>query len=930
MHREFKLGRRGLARIGVVAGGLAILFAAAFPGAGSDEPTSNLATKPVKANYELAARWTSSKVAKLVFDMAVAPHWLADGNRFWYTFENNAGRKFYVVDPAKKTKTFVFDAVKLAASLTTATGLPYDSQHLPITTIRYVKNDTSIEFEINVPRDAVIPGEKKTSTTATSTDAAQQQDPVADDDADGNDADSGDPQQQGGRGGAAGAPAPGRNQKQLAFEYELTTGKLTLLDERPARKPNWANISPDGKTVVFTRNHNLFMMDDANYAKALKNANDTTIVETQLTKDGEEFFGYGGRGGAGGQQQDQQQQQQQDNNGDQQNEAQASRARGAAQVSWSKDSKKFAISRRDTRKVKPLWVINALALPRPTLETYKYEMPGDADYPQTHLEVFDVANKARLEVKAGASGFPDQTIHVQSDRPSAYDREHEKTETTWSGAGGSDKLYFTRLSRDEHRLDVCVADTATGEVKPIVQERMNVYLEEKPLKFLSGGTEFLWWSERDGWAHYYLYAADGTLKSQVDHGEFVAEDISYVDDKTRAIYMTASGREDGENPYFMHNYRVNLDGSGMKVLDPGDASHAVVAADNGKYFVDNSSRVNAAPQSVLYDAQGSAAMPLEKVDVGPLMAAGYKYPEPFTVKADDGVTDIYGVMYKPFDFDANRKYPIIEYVYPGPQTESVTQIFSPRQANVALANLGFIVVEVGNRGGNPHRSKWYHTYGYGNLRDYGLADKKAAVEQLAARDPWIDIDRVGITGHSGGGFMSTAAMLVYPDFYKVAVSESGNHENNIYNAEWSEKHNGVKEVTDKDGKVTFDYSIEKNSELAKNLKGHLMISTGDIDNNVHPSNTLRLADALIKANKRFDFVILPGQRHAYGPEAEYFSWIRADYFCKYLLGDFDQSVDMWELNREKPQTEPAVPPAAGRGTQTQTQGGRGGRGRGGQ
>ncbi len=279
--RQTKAARRGWARIAVVSGGLAILFAASFPGVGSDQPASNMAASPTKANYELAARWTSSKVAKLVFDMAVTPHWLADGNRFWYTYENSTGRKFYVVDPTKKTKTYVFDAVKLAASMTMATGLPYDSQHLPITTIRYVKGDNSIEFELNVPRDAIIPGEKKgAAVTATE---ANQQDPDADDDSDS------DPQQQGGRGGAGGAAAPGRNQKQLAFEYELTTGKLTLLDERPARKPNWANVSPDGKTIVFGRYHNLFLMDDVNYAKALKSATDTTIVETQLTKDGEEF-----------------------------------------------------------------------------------------------------------------------------------------------------------------------------------------------------------------------------------------------------------------------------------------------------------------------------------------------------------------------------------------------------------------------------------------------------------------------------------------------------------------------------------------------------------------------------------------------------------------------------------------------------------------
>jgi dipeptidyl-peptidase-4 len=292
---------------------------------------------------------------------------------------------------------------------------------------------------------------------------------------------------------------------------------------------------------------------------------------------------------------------------------------------------------------------------------------------------------------------------------------------------------------------------------------------------------------------------------------------------------------------------------------------------------------------------------LEATDVTALLAAGFKFPEPFKVKADDGITDLYGVIYKPFDFDPNAKYPIIAYVYPGPQTESVSKTFVPRNANVALAQLGFVVIEVGNRGGHPSRSKWYHNFGYGNLRDYGLADKKRAIEELSTLHPYIDIDRVGIYGHSGGGFMSTAAMLVYPDFFKVAVSSSGNHENNVYNRWWSEKHHGVKEITDKDGKTKFEYSIAKNSEIAANLKGHLLITTGDIDNNVHPANTLRLAAALIKANKRFDFFIFPGQRHGYGDMSDYWFWFRADYFCKWLLGDFSQTVDLIELQREKEQ-----------------------------
>jgi dipeptidyl aminopeptidase/acylaminoacyl peptidase len=238
---------------------------------------------------------------------------------------------------------------------------------------------------------------------------------------------------------------------------------------------------------------------------------------------------------------------------------------------------------------------------------------------------------------------------------------------------------------------------------------------------------------------------------------------------------------------------------------------------------------------------------------------------------------------------------------------------------MTLAQMGFIVIEIGNRGGHPQRSKWYHNYGYGNLRDYGLADKKAAIEQLARKHPWIDMNLVGIYGHSGGGFMSTAAMLVYPDFFKVAVSSSGNHENNIYNRWWSEKHHGVKEVTDKDGKVKFEYTIDRNSEIAKNLKGHLLLVTGDMDNNVHPANTYRVADALIKANKRFDMFIMPGQRHGYAAMGDYFFWLRADYFAKHLLGQASESVDLIELSRETPQVGAKRPPAAAAA-------GRGGRG----
>ncbi|KAF5043577.1 Prolyl tripeptidyl peptidase [anaerobic digester metagenome] len=288
---------------------------------------------------------------------------------------------------------------------------------------------------------------------------------------------------------------------------------------------------------------------------------------------------------------------------------------------------------------------------------------------------------------------------------------------------------------------------------------------------------------------------------------------------------------------------------------------------------------------------------MEETDLTPLFAAGYKFPELFKVKAGDGITDLYGVMYKPFDFDSTKKYPIIEYVYPGPQTEAVNASWTKSMDRVdRLAQFGFVVITVGNRGGHPSRSKWYHNFGYGNLRDYGLEDKKVVVERLAAKHPFIDGSKVGIHGHSGGGFMSTAAMLVYPDFFKVAVSSAGNHENNIYNRWWSEQHHGVLESITEKGDTTFKYSIDKNSEIAKNLKGRLLLFTGDIDNNVHPGNTLRMVNALIRANKRFDMMMLPGQRHGFGDMTEYFFWRMGDYFSRYLIGDYKNEVEIPEMN----------------------------------
>jgi dipeptidyl aminopeptidase/acylaminoacyl peptidase len=833
-----------------------------------------------KANYDLASRWTSQKVGKLVFDTSVSLHGLEFSDRFWYSYETSQGRKFYIVDPVAKTKKFLFNNTKMAAMLTKIVLSPYDAQHLPIKTIKFVKKDTAIQFEVEVPKDSDVAAGDKIKKAGDINKEIEDQEKEKEKE---QDKEKKDKEKEVDKSKEAESKT-----QTLTFEYDLASGKLVLLENYKApKKPRWANISPDEKIILFARGHNLYMMDAASYALAQKKADDKNIKEVQITTDGEEYFSYA-----------------QTLNDEEKKEYQKDEKDRkdyrlpAIRISWSKDSKKFAGTREDRRKVGDLWVINSLANPRPTLETYKYEMPGEENQPQPELLIFDVAKKAKI--KAKADKFKDQTVMIATDRVLNIDREKEKVTSKWL-SDTPDKLYFLRQSRDLHRLDVCLANTETAEVKVLIEEVLNTYIETMPLRIIANGKEILWWSERDGWGHYYLYDENGRLKNQITSGEFTCQGIVGLDEKARLIYVSACGREPNEDPYFMHLYRVNLGGGGMQLLNVGDAMHSTEMNDAAKYFVDNFSRVNAAPKSQLRDTMGNVLLDLEATDVSALLDAGFKYPEPFKVKADDGITDLYGVMYKPFDFDPAKKYPIVAYVYPGPQTESVTKTFNPRNLNVALAQFGFIVIEVGNRGGHPQRSKWYHNFGYGNLRDYGLADKKRAIEQLAVKYPFIDIDKVGIYGHSGGGFMSTAAMLVYPDFFKVAVSSSGNHENNIYNRWWSEKHHGVKEVVDKDGKVKYEYSIEKNSELVKNLKGHLLLVTGDIDNNVHPANTFRMANALIRANKRFDFLLMPGQRHGYGDMNDYFFWIRADYFSKHLIGDSETSVDITQLNTEKEQ-----------------------------
>ncbi len=792
-----------------------------------------------QANYQLASRYTTKRLGKMVFSTSVDPHWLKKSDRFWYIYETPGGKKWYIVDPSKGEKRTMFDNIKMAAELTKIIRDPFDDQHLPIDSLRFIKDENWIQFEVKSSEEV----EKKDTTVKKGT-------------------------------------PPIKEKKVYYFEYNLNTNQLVQLSDfkKPKRNPRWASVSPDGQMIVYAKDYNLYWMDKANYEKALQKEDDSTIVENKLTTNGVENFGFGFA----------------------MNETNVDKEKNKGKrqpvsLYWSPDSKHFATVKADQRAVKDLWVINSIAEPRPTLQTYKYHMPGEKEAPIDYVLLFDVATKSNKELMI--KQFKDQDIALWSAPEKVNTRDDDFRPSIWLGT--NDKFYFTRTSRDLKRIDVCQVNINTGDVKPLIEERMNTYVETRKLGLVNNGAELIQWSERDGWAHLYLYDGEGKLKNQITSGSYHVEDIVGIDEAKRVVYFSANGREAKEDPYYLHLYRANFDGSNTRLLNAGEFEHAMSMSDDKQYFVDNYSRVNTVPKSTLYNAEGRKIMDLETADLSSLFASGYKFPEIFKVKADDGVTDLYGVLYKPYDFDSTKTYPVVAYVYPGPQTEAVVKSFvRPSPRTDRLAQIGLIVVTVGNRGGHPSRSKWYHNYGYGNLRDYGLADKKAALEQLADRNKYIDINKVGIHGHSGGGFMSTAAMLVYPDFFKVAVSSSGNHDNSIYNRWWSEKHHGVKEVVGEKGDTTFLYNIEKNQDLVKNLKGHLMLTTGDIDNNVNPAGTIRVINALIKANKRFDFTLFPGQRHGYTDMEEYFFWVLADYYAKWLIGDFSQPVDIEQMNRD--------------------------------
>jgi len=598
--------------------------------------------------------------------------------------------------------------------------------------------------------------------------------------------------------------------------------------------------SPDGKLTAFIRDHNLWVRDVA------------TKAETQLTTDGVKDFGYA-TNNAGWTKSDR------------------------PVVLWSPDSKKIATFQHDGRKVGEMYLVDT-RIGHPRLQHWKYPLPGDEHIFTIERVIVDVP--ARKIVRLQMPPDP----HRSSLCDHVVCRGTDWADVQWSADGS--QLAFVSTSRDHKHEQLRVADAATGKVRDVLEEKVPTFFESGNgrvnWRVLFATNEVIWFSERDNWGQLYLYDLQtGKLKNQITTGEGNVTQLLRVDEEARALYFLGMGRETGRDPYFTHFYRVSMDGRTETLLTPEDANHEISLAESGRFFVDSYSKPDAPPVAILRSAAGDEIMLLERADISKLVAAGWKPPIPFTAKARDGKTDLYGLMYQPTTLDPSRKYPIVNSIYPGPQSGSVgSRSFSPSRGDTqALAELGFVVVQIDGMG-TPGRSKKFHEAYFGNMGDNTLPDQIAVMKQLAARHAWIDIDRAGIYGHSGGGYAAAGAMFRHPEFFKVGVSQAGNHDNRNYEDDWGEKWQGL--LTKRpDG--TTSYDDQANQTHAKNLTGKLLLAHGTLDSNVPPSNTLVVVDELIRHNKDFDLILFPNRGHGFGSEP-YMMRRRWDYFVRHLMG----------------------------------------------
>ncbi len=632
---------------------------------------------------------------------------------------------------------------------------------------------------------------------------------------------------------------PNKGERIVADSQEELFEKGAV-DKEASRGSRYEIASPDGKYVAFIREWNLWIRDVS------------TKEEKALTTDGIKNFAYAT-----------------DNAGWKHSDRPI--------LSWSPDSRKIATFQQDQRHVSDMYLVKT-KVGAPELMEWKYPLPGDEDIIRIHRVIIDVSGEptmVRLKMEADARRG---TLCDDISCEGGFD------DVAWSD--DSQQLVFVSTSRDHKQENIRMASCITGEVSEIFEEIVSTQYESGQdainWKYLPATNEIIWYSERSDWGHLYLYDVDsGALKNQITSGNYLVRRVLNVDQEKRVIYFVGSHHLGSGNPYFNYLYRVDFSGKNLKLLTPAEADHSVRISPEGKYFVDSYSQADVPPIHEVRDTKGKLAASLGKTDISRLEASGWKPPQPFTVRSANDQWDLYGLMFTPSTLNTEEKYPVVVNIYPGPQGGSVGSwtFRAVRRDNQALAELGFVVVQI-EGSCNPNRSKSFHDACYGDMGENTLPDQVSGLKQLGQEYKFLDLDKVGIWGHSGGGFATAAAMFKYPDFFKVGISESGNHDNRNYEDDWGERYIGL-EIKDSDG--VSNYESQANQVYAKNLKGKLFLIHGGMDDNVPPYNSYLVADALIKANKDFDFLILPNARHGYGMDSFYIMRRRWDYFVQHLM-----------------------------------------------
>ncbi|HET6726108.1 MAG TPA: DPP IV N-terminal domain-containing protein [Gammaproteobacteria bacterium] len=619
--------------------------------------------------------------------------------------------------------------------------------------------------------------------------------------------------------------------------------KGSKLAHKPGDEPGV--VSPNGKYAVFVRDWNLWLRDLS------------TGKETKLTTDGVKDYGYA-TGNAGWVHD------------------------VGAIVRWSPDSTRVATYRQDQRKVGEMYTITT-KVGHPKLERWKYPLPGDKHVFMIEPVIINAKTGKMVKVKMP----PEQRLSSLCDTLACGRDHHKWSDVKW--APDSRSLALVSTSRDRQHEWFRVVDAKTGAVRTVFEDSVKTYYESGHGKvnwqYLPKTDQFIWYSEHTNWGNLYLHnLKTGKVEHPITTGFGNVTQVRHIDRKSRTLWFVGVGRVPGINPYYRQFFKVSLDGGKPVPLTPELADHTITMSPDGTYFVDSYSTPSQPPVAVLRaSSDGHIIATVAKADISRLKATGWTPPMTFVVTGRDGKTPVYGMLFKPTNFDPHKKYPVIDYIYPGPQTGSVfTFSFMPsRGDHQAMAELGFIVVAIDGMG-TPWRSKSFHDTWYGDMGDNTLPDQVTGIKQLAERYPWIDIDRVGIWGHSGGGNATADALFRYPDFFKVGWAESGNHDNRNYENDWGEKYQGLL-VTHKDGSTNYDN--QANQLIAKNLKGHLMLVHGSIDDNVPHGSTLLVVQALMKANKDFDMLIIPNVHHGYGARTHYITRRRWDYFVHWLAGN---------------------------------------------